>query len=195
MCARKNATARALSLGRRRSSRACVVRAPRRAGWSRSVTYGSSLRQRGAISLGARPCSDMPAAASTEQLTCACAQVKKRHCVRFLSLGRRPARALSACARPAALVGVGPCPMEPTSPAKRPSRSVHGHIPTCQPRPPTSSLLAYMRKENSATARALSLGRKRSTRAFDVRALRRAGWSRLMPYGSPLLQRVGHLTH
>ena len=39
----------------------------------------------------------------------------------------------------------------------------------------------------------LSLGRMRSTHACGVRAPRRVGWSRFMPYGSPLNQRNGHL--
>ena len=40
-----------------------------------------------ALSLGAQPCSNMPAAASNEQLSCACAQVIKRHCAYSLVLG------------------------------------------------------------------------------------------------------------
>ena len=65
-----------------------------------------------ALSLGARPRSDMPAAASNGQLTFACAQEKKRHCARALSLsGGSAARSLAACARHVALVGAGPCPM------------------------------------------------------------------------------------
>ena len=311
MCARKSATARALSLGRRRSTRACGVRAPRRAGWSRSMPYGSPLRQRDgplprctavlrrasrglqraadlrmcarqkrhralslsgggaaralaacarraalvgvgpcpmeahcasetALSLGARPCSDVPAAASNEQLTCACAQEKAP--LRALSLsGGGAARALAACARRAALVGVGPCPMEahcasetalslgarpcsdvpaaasneqpafacahtrkrharalsreeaqharlrraraaprwlesvhalwkPTAPARRPSPSVHGRAPTCQPRPPTSSLLAHVRKKKRHCARSLSREEAQHARLRRARA-------------------------
>ena len=63
-----------------------------------------------ALSLGARPQSDVPAAASNKQLSCACAQEKAPP--RSLSLsGGGAARALATCARRAALVRVGSCPM------------------------------------------------------------------------------------
>ena len=115
------------------------------------------------LSLGARPCSDMPAAASSEQLTCACAQVKKRHCARSLSLsGRSAARALAARARPAALVGVGPYPMKTYCASEKAlslsERSVNGRALTCQPRPPTRSRSSRVRTCVRATARSPSGG-------------------------------------
>ena len=45
-CAHMRSRYRTLSLRRRRSTRDCDVRAPRRAGWSWFVPYGSSLCQR-----------------------------------------------------------------------------------------------------------------------------------------------------
>ena len=47
-CARMRSRHRTLSLRRMRSTRACEVRAPRRAGWSRHIPHGSTLRQRNA---------------------------------------------------------------------------------------------------------------------------------------------------
>ena len=134
VCAHAIAPLRSLSLGRRRSTRACGARAPRRAGWSRSMPYGRPLHQRDGLSLGARPCSDVPAAASNEQPACACAHTRSRHCARSLS-GGGAARALAARARRAALVGVGPYPMEGHCTSETASPSVQGRAPTCQPRP------------------------------------------------------------
>ena len=57
-----------------------------------------------AISLGARPCSVLSAAVSNEQPACTCAQEKKT--AHSLS-GGGAARALTASARFAALIGVG----------------------------------------------------------------------------------------
>ena len=195
---------RSLSLGRRRSTSACDVCAPRRAGWSRLIPYDSPLRHRNgrlpwctavlrrsspcphlvmgcacsaltrhcarflsggcaarafatcarpaalvgvglypieahcargtAVSLGAQPCFDVRAPASNEQLTCACAHVKKAP-PRALSpsLSREEAQhALATCARPAALVAVRHTLWKPTVPAGRPSPSAHGRAPTCQ---------------------------------------------------------------
>ena len=146
-CARNNATARALSLGRRRSTRACGVCAPRRAGWSRSLPYESPLRQR-----------DGPLPRCTAALRRANRGLQHaaflRRCARnnatarALSLGRRrsTARLQRARAAPRWLESV-PALWKPIAPARRPSPSVHGRAPTCHPRPPTSSFLAYVRKK------------------------------------------------
>ena len=45
-CAHRRTCHRAISLGMWRSTRACGARAPRRAGWSWCMSYGSPLRQR-----------------------------------------------------------------------------------------------------------------------------------------------------
>ena len=63
-----------------------------------------------ALSLGARPCSDVPIVAFNRQQAFVCALTRTRYRVFFLS-GGGAARALAACACRAALVGVGPCPI------------------------------------------------------------------------------------
>ena len=97
---------------------ACGARAPHRAGWSRSMPFGWPLLQRNAP-LGTIPCSDVLATASNEQPACACAQTRKRHCAISLS-GGGEARALVACARRAALVVVGLCPLDGHCASERP---------------------------------------------------------------------------
>ena len=84
---------------------------------------------------------------------------------------------------------------KPTAPAGRPSPSVQGRAPTRQPRPPNEQLTCVRAqvKQRKPRALSLSLRRERSTRASDVRAPRCAGWSRPMPYGSPLRQQHGRL--
>ena len=64
-----------------------------------------------ALSLGARACLDVPAAAANKQPAFACAHARTRH--RMLSLsGGGEARALAACARHFALVEVDLCSLE-----------------------------------------------------------------------------------
>ena len=48
---------------------------------------------------------------------------------------------------------------KPTALARRPSPSVHGHSPTCQPWPPTSSSLTHVRKKKTPL-RAFALPRE-----------------------------------
>ena len=62
-----------------------------------------------ALFLGARPCSDVLAAAFNEQPAFACAHTRLRH--RTLSLGRSAACTVAACACRAALVGAGFYPL------------------------------------------------------------------------------------
>jgi len=190
-----SATARALSAGRRRSTLAGEVHAPRRAGWSRFLPYGSPQRQQDGL---LRRC--------TAAVRRASRGLKQAGFLRMCARNQAPPRALSFSREGAARArtcGVrashragwdGMLPYEwPTAPARRPSSSVHGRAPTCQPRPATSRILAYVRKKPSATARALSAGRRRRTLAGEVRTPRRAGWSRFLPYGSPQRQRDGPL--
>ena len=82
---------------------------------------------------------------------------------------------------------------KPTTPASRPSPTLHGRAPTCKPRPPTSSRRSSVRTRERATARSLSRGRRRATRACGVCVPRRASWSRFIPYETPLRQRDGPL--
>ena len=134
--------------------------------------------------------------ARNEQLTCVRAQVRTAPTVRALSLsGGSAARALATCARPAALVGVGPYPMSAYC-ASGMAVSL-GARPCSDVRAVSSKRAADLHactSQNCANcARSLSLGKKRSTRACDVRTPRRAGWSRATTYESPLHQRNGRL--
>ena len=86
MCVRKIAPLHARSLSGGSAARALAACARRAAlagvGPCPMKAHCSSVT---AISLSERPCSDVPAAASNDQLTCACAQGKSRHCTRALS--------------------------------------------------------------------------------------------------------------
>ena len=88
-----------------------------------------------AVSLGARPCSDVRAAASNEQLTCACAQVKAAQTARALSLSRKEAQhaRLRRARDPPRRLESAHALWKPTVPVRRPSLSAHGRAPTCQP--------------------------------------------------------------
>ena len=126
-----------------------------------------------ALSLGARACSDMPAAASTEQLTYACSQHKKRHCARALSLGRKRSTLACGVRAPRRAGWSRPMPhalSKLTAPARRPSHSGNGRPLTCQPRPPTSSFLAYVRKKKRHRARSFSREEAQLTRLCRARA-------------------------
>ena len=147
-----------------------------------------------AFSLGARPCSDVQASASERAAYLrTCASQKCVNCARALSVGRKPsARASDVRARCRA-------GWSRSVPYGNPLRQRDGFLPRCTAvlrrvscGLQTRSLLAYVHKPNGAnSARSLSLRRKHSTRAFDVRAPRRAGWSRSVPCESPLRQRDG----
>ena len=118
---KKSATSRALSLGRKRSTGACGACARCAALVRVSLclmnTHCASFT---AISLGARLCSDMPAAASIKQLSCACAQQKTPP--RALSLGRK--RSARARAAPRWLKSILLVPMRP--PHQRQASVVRG---------------------------------------------------------------------
>ena len=270
-CASQNCANRALALSREEAQHARLRRARAPPRWLQSAhTLWKPTAPAGRPSRSVRGrASACEPRAPNEQLTCVRAQVRTAPTVRALSLsGGSAARALATCARPAALVGVGSYPMKPTAPAGRPSPSVHGRAPTCEPRAPNEQLtcvraqvrtaptararslsgrsvaralatcahpaalvgvgplpmkahctsgtavslgarpcfdvraacskraadLRACASQNCANrARSLSLGRKRSTRACDVRAPRRAGCSRPIPYESLLRQRHGRL--
>ena len=85
------------------------------------------------LSFGARPCSEVPAAASNKKLSCAC--VLDKAPPRALSLsGGGAARGLVSCLRRAGCwLELFPAPWKPTAPMRRPFPLVHGHSPTCQP--------------------------------------------------------------
>ena len=87
------------------------------------------------------------------------------------------ARALATCARPAALVRVGPYPMKayPAGGTAAPlgARPCSGVQAGCSTR--AADLRARASPNCATSARSLSLGRRLSTRACDVRAPHRAG--------------------
>ena len=72
--------------------------------------------------------------------------------------GGGAARALAACARRVALVGVAHVLYNRTAPSRRPFFSVHGRAPTCQPRPPTSRRRMLLRTRERVPARSLAGG-------------------------------------
>ena len=159
---------RSLSLGRKHSTRACDVRAPRRAGWSRLVAIEAHCASGTAVFLSARPCSDVRALASNEQLTCACAQVKKAP-PRALSLSFSREEAQHARLRRAR---DPPCWLESahtlwksTAPAGRPSPSVYGRAPTCQPQPPNEQITCVRAQVKQRQPRALSLSEEEAQHA------------------------------
>ena len=114
-----------------------------------------------------------------EQLTCERAQVRTAQPARARSLsGGSAARALATCARPAVLIAVGLYPMKAYC-ASGMAVSL-GARPCFDVRAPCSKRAADLRacasQNCSIRASSLSLGRKRSTRACDVRAPCRSGW-------------------
>ena len=144
-----------------------------------------------ALSLGARPCSGVPAADSNVQPAFACALTQTRQ--HALSLRRgRSTRAYGARARRRALVGDGLCSMRAhcasetaLSLGARPCSDALAMAPNEQP--------AFACAHTRTRQHELSLGRRRSTRTYGAHALRRAGWSRLMAFESQLCHRDGRL--
>ena len=119
-----------------------------------------------ALSLDTQPRSDVPVAASDDQPAFACAHTRMRH--RALSLSRGgAARALAAYARRAAQVGVGPFPMKAHCVIEKAlslSARPCSDVPAAAFREQPSFAWAHTRMRH----RALSLGRRRSTRAYGM---------------------------
>ena len=164
------------------------------AGGSRSIPYRRALHKREAALL---PCTAVLGRASPgPHLVRWVARVARLRAtaLRFLS-GGNAARALATWARRAALAGVGRYPMNVYC-ASGTAVSLSAW-PCSHVRAAASKRGAYLRTCGSQKcanrARSLSVGRKRSTFASDVRAPRCAGWSRSIPDGSPLRQRDGRL--
>ena len=109
--------------------------------------------------------------------------------------GGSAARTLATRARPATLVEVGQYPTE--------AHCASGTAvalcawPCFDVRAAASKREAYSRmcaSQKAQTARALSLSQEEAQHArLIVRAPRRTGWSRVVPYGNPLRQRNGRL--
>ena len=176
VCAHTIAPLRSLSLRRRRSTRACGMRAPCRADWSQSMPYGSPLHQRD------------------------CSLPRCTAVLRHATRGFQRAAGLPVCAHeivPLRLLSLG---------RRRSTRAFGGRAPRCAgcSRPMLFgskthhrevSILrckAVLRRTSRGLHRAaglrvcahaitplhsLSLGRRRSTRACSVRSPCRADWS------------------
>ena len=80
---------------------------------------------------------------------------KKRHFARSLSQEQAHHALLRRARAVSHWLGSIHALWKPTVPARRPSLSVQGHAPTCQPRPPSSSFLAHVRKKKRHRARSL----------------------------------------
>ena len=123
------------------------------------------------VSLGARPYSDVPATASKREAYLARAQVKKRN-PRALSLSEEEAQhaRLRRARAPPRWLESDHTLQKHTVPAGRPSSSMHGRAPSCQPRPPNGKLTcicAIVKKQKAQTARALSLSGGSAARALS----------------------------
>ena len=177
-----------LSLGMRVRTRACDACAPRCDGFDRSVRYGRPLHQR-------KPSN------SVQGRAVACLLRPPTHSrlsrdkrtgappLRWLSLRmRRSTRACDACA---------PCCDGRGRPARQQwplhqreaSYSVQGHAAACPLRPLTHSRGSRDKRAGAPALRWLSLGRRRSTRARNARAVRFAGSDWPMRLRKPLHQR------
>ena len=143
-----------------------------------------------ALFLGARPRSDVPTVEANKQPAFACA--RRRTCYHALSLGGGAARGLAALARGAALVGVVSCHMEDNY-ASETAFSLGEKTCSDVPAAVSNEQRACACPHRRTCHRALSFKRWRSTLACGVGTLRRAGWSRLVPYGRPLRERDGPL--
>ena len=149
------------------------ARAPRRTGGNRSMRYGKELHEREFALLAAQGrAPTFQPWPSLREVACACSALARRALA--LSWDEAQHARLRRARAPLRWLESVHTLQTHTAPAKRPSRSVHVRVPTCQPRPPTSSLLAHVRKENSATARALSLSRGSTAPALAARARRAA---------------------
>ena len=176
-----------------RSTRACDVRAPRRAGWSQFVPYRSPLCQRD----GRLPrCTAVLRRASPGLQRAGylrmCASKSSPNRARSLSLSEgSAARALATFARLAALVGIGSYPMKAHCAS---GTAVSLGARSCSDVRAAASneqlTCACAQVKAAQTARALSLSRKEAqhARLRRARATRRAGWSQPMSSGSPLCQ-------
>ena len=182
-----------LSLGRRNSTRACGMHAPRCAGWSRCVPYGRALHQPRASLLRCTAVLRRASCGLQRKLSAAAFRVAEAS-LRPLSLSREKAQHANlrrARAAPRKLRSLREL-QKTTAPAKKLSPSEYGRALAYWQQPSTASKRRVSRGAG-VTARFLSLGRRRSTRACGVRAPRSVGWSRSMPLGRSLRQREASL--
>ena len=174
MCTHANAALRALSLSEGGATPAAAACA-RHAAPVLESTYAlwkPTAPARRPLSLGARPCFDVPAAASIEQPACSRVRTRERAAARSL-WGGGAARAFAANARRASLVGADPrlteahCASDTAlSLRARPCSDVPAAGSNEQP-----AFAAHTRTRH----RALSVGRRRRMRTCGACAPRRAG--------------------
>ena len=133
-----------------------------------------------AVSLGARPCSDMPATASKREAylrTCACQTTQTARTLSLSQEESQHARFRRARAPPR-WFELAHTLWNPTAPAGRPSPLVHGRAPTCQPRPSNEQLTCVRAQVKQSKPRTLSrsLSQEESQHARFRRARARPRW-------------------
>ena len=164
-CRAAHARRRSLSLGRRRSTRACCARAPCRAGCDRLVLIEEHCTGERPLSFGARPWCDVPAAASNAKPA---PRVSRAGALRSLSLGGGAALELAARARRAALVVVGLCPTEGHCAGERPLS--FGARPWCDVPAAASNAKPAPRGSRGAGAPALAVSGEEAQHSSLLRA-------------------------
>ena len=142
------------------------------------MPYGSPLRQRDgrSPSVHGRAPTCQPRAPH-EQLTCVRAQVRTAP-PRALALSREEAQhaRLRRARAPPRWLESAHALWKPTAPAGRPSPSVHGRAPTCQPRAPHEQLTCVRAQVRTAPPRALALSREEAQHARLRRARAPPRW-------------------
>ena len=170
--ARVRVPLRSLSLGKRRSTRACCARAARRTDRGRATHYKRTLQRRKASLLRHAALVPMPAAASNNQPSFAW-HARVRHCAHCL-LGGGAARELAARARRAALVVVDPCTSQSHCIGESFFASACGRGATRQLRPPITSRLSHGTGNACARHCPLCLSGGGAARELSARAHRAA---------------------
>ena len=172
MCAHTNAPRHALSREEAHHARLRSARAAPR--WLMSVhtlwkPTAPARRPSPSVHGRAPTCQPWPPASSRRSRE----RTRERATARSLS-GRSAPRALAACTRRAALVGVVSCPMEAHC-ASESTLSLGARPCSDVPAVASNEQPAFACAHTRTRQRTLSLGRRRTTRAYGVRALRRAG--------------------
>ena len=136
------------------------------------------------LPFGARPCSDMPAAASIDQPVCACAHTRSRHCAASSREEAQHARLRRAPCRAGwrrfksyeSLLRQRDGPLLPCAAVlQRASRGLQR--------------AAGGRMSDHANSIPRALSDEGAARACGARTSSRAGWSRIVPFWRPLHQR------
>ena len=170
---------RSLSLGRRRSTRACFARARCCTGCDRFMSRRKVLHRREGSLFWCAAVVRRASCGLQLQASAACLARRRRVGARCLSGGDAVLK-LSSSARGALWLWSALILPKGAAPARRLSPSAHDRFATCQLRPPTSSQRRVARAAQ-ARRRSLSLGRRRSTRACFACAWCRVGYGRNSP--------------